>query len=193
MAPAGGVCGVSDLLPHPSTMDRAALEAAHLLFSAELYGRFGAAVVLERFLALGFPLPAGLPAVLRVWRGGDARKPRELRGGLFWTLSRGIACKYALAAEVPAVLAAAVAREDVAAFLDAFFEREVVLRHPPEGAVLDGDLVDWRRGAALAAAASADLWDAAIWAGRLSPLQRRVIEARARAAGLSGLLPWTRP
>lgn len=97
-----------------------------------------------------FPIPDELPDVVRVWRGSSKLNMSEARQGYAWTTDRDTACWFAMRfADVygsPLVLAADVAKTDIALFHDERNEREVVLMKPPANILIDGNMEDWAHG-----------------------------------------------
>jgi hypothetical protein len=102
------------------------------------------------FRYAAFPLPEVWPDVVRVWRGTSKLSIAEAIGGYSWTTDRDVACWFAMRfAErngSPVVLAADVAKTDIALFTDERSEREALLLTPPTGIFIDGEEVDWALG-----------------------------------------------
>lgn len=97
-----------------------------------------------------FPRPAELPNVMRMWRGTSKLSIEEASQGYSWTTDRDVACWFAMRfAErngSPLVLAADVAKTDIALFTDQRGEREALLLIPPAGIFIDGAKEDWALG-----------------------------------------------
>lgn len=109
------------------------------------------------FRDAAFPLPDWLPAMVTVWRGIRAPNQRAAAAGYSWTLDRDIACWFALwtqyGRQTPVnwecvVLKAEVPRSAIYLYHDERQEQEVLLLAPPAKVFIDGDLDDWRAGAA---------------------------------------------
>lgn len=98
------------------------------------------------FRYAAFPLPAEIPDVLTVWRGTSSLPIDVARTGHSWTTDRDMACWFAMRFAdhngSPLVLAADVAKSDIALFTNDRSESEAVLMRPP-AARIDGDVSDW--------------------------------------------------
>lgn len=98
------------------------------------------------FRYAAFPLPAELPDVVTVWRGTSHLPIKEAKTGHSWTTDRDCACWFAMRLAgndgSPLVLAADVAKRDIALFTYERSESEAVLIRPP-AARIDGDVRDW--------------------------------------------------
>jgi hypothetical protein len=167
---------------------RFALEWAHLFDMRDLY-RNGREPVFQRFRKMGFPLPPGLPPVLRVWRGGCGPDIATAANGVSWTLRQGAACIYALHQPHPLVLTGEVAAADVIAYLDGFLQAEVVLAHPPNALRVCGHIEEWRLMAAAHAHQTGNRWDAMLWEGGASQVQTMVLRTWIKASGLEWVAP----
>ena len=101
------------------------------------------------FRYAAFPVPAGLPDVVRVWRGTSKLTQADACSGYSWTTCRDVACwfamRFAAGNGVPLVLAADVPKSDIALHHDERNEHEVVLLRPPR-AWVDGQEADWLAG-----------------------------------------------
>lgn len=99
------------------------------------------------FRYAAFPLPAELPDVLTVWRGTSSLPIDIAKTGFSWTTDRDVACWFAMRfAEhngSPLVLAADIAKTDIALFTNDRSESEAMLIKPPT-ARIDGNLSDWQ-------------------------------------------------
>jgi hypothetical protein len=91
-------------------------------------------------------IPDDLPPVLQVWRGFAGASLAKGKRGLSWTLSRDVACFFAMRWEFtrkhPLVITANVPRGAVLHFSDDRGEAEVILFDVREAAV-DGGEADW--------------------------------------------------
>ena len=98
------------------------------------------------FRYAAFPLPAEIPDVATVWRGSSALTLDKAKAGYSWTTDRDIACWFAMRFAdrngSPLVLAADIAKCDIALFTNDRGESEAVLMRPPAARV-DGDVSDW--------------------------------------------------
>ena len=98
------------------------------------------------FRYAAFTLPAELPDVVTVWRGSSALSFDATRARYSWTTDRDLACWFAMRfAEKngsPLVLAADIAKRDIALFTNERSESEAVLMRTP-AARIDGDVGDW--------------------------------------------------
>jgi hypothetical protein len=98
------------------------------------------------FLAACCPLPEGLPEQVQIWRGTGAQTMAEARRGISWTLSRPVACWFAMRFEErhdkPLVLAATVPRSALLYVSNKRQEQEV-LCFDTQDAVIDGTPQDW--------------------------------------------------
>lgn len=98
------------------------------------------------FRYAAFPLPAELPDVVTVWRGSSALSFDATRARYSWTTDRDLACWFAMRFAddngSPLVLAADIAKRDIALFTNERSESEAVLMRPP-AARIDGDVGDW--------------------------------------------------
>jgi hypothetical protein len=97
-----------------------------------------------------FPKPAGLPDVVRVWRGTSHLTAKQATKGYSWTTNRDVACwfavRFANSDNPPLVLAADVSKNDVALFHDGRNEAEAVIIRPVLSPISDGNPNDWRAG-----------------------------------------------
>ena len=104
------------------------------------------------FRYAAFPLPQELPDVVTLWRGTSKLPIDEARAGYSWTNDRDVACWFAMRfAEhngSPLLLAAEVAKTDIALFNHARNESEAVLMRPPDSVRIDGTPDDWAHGLA---------------------------------------------
>lgn len=98
------------------------------------------------FRYAAFPLHAEIPDVLTVWRGTSSQPIDIARTGYSWTTDRDMACWFAMRFAdhngSPLVLAADVAKSDIALFTNDRSESEAVLMRSPD-ARIDGDVSDW--------------------------------------------------
>ncbi len=113
-----------------------------LIGAAETRRRLGA-----MFRYADFPKPAGLPEVVKVWRGTSSQSYSEAVSGYSWTTNRDIACWFAMrlggADHGPLVLSAEVKRNDVALFHNGRNEHEAVIIKYVSAATIDGNAAEW--------------------------------------------------
>lgn len=99
------------------------------------------------FRYAAFPMPAEIPDALTVWRGTSSLPIDVARTGFSWTTDRDMACWFAMRfADIngsPLVLAADIAKCDIALFTNDRNENEAMLIKPPTVRI-DGNLGDWR-------------------------------------------------
>jgi hypothetical protein len=146
----------------PVAAFRAALRAAwihdhayvvHAVGSAAIVGERPRSRLYAMFRRAKFPLPDGLPPVVRIWRGAPGGLPRDAARGVSWTLNRDTACWFALwprhiglSVRGPAfVLTAEVPRSSLLFHNDARGEQEVVCFGAHRTASVD-EGEDWRAG-----------------------------------------------
>ena len=98
------------------------------------------------FRYAAFPLPANLPETVTVWRGTSYLPFDDARAGYSWSTDRDLACWFAMRFAdcngSPLLLAADIAKSDIALFTNSRSESEVVLMRPP-AVRIDGDINDW--------------------------------------------------
>lgn len=98
------------------------------------------------FRYAAFLLPADLPEKVTVWRGSSHLPFDHARTGYSWSTDRDTACWFAMRFAdrngSPLVMAADIAKVDIALFTNDRSESEVVLIRPPT-AYIDGDESDW--------------------------------------------------
>lgn len=125
------------------------IEALILFEVRALRHRLGNRSVRRMLRKARLPLPAGLPPIVTVWRGGLGT-PETLARGLSWTMKRGAAAKYAqrLANDprgdgAPCVIAAEIPRERMLFYSDSHFEAELIFAGEPRNVRVDGDPAIW--------------------------------------------------
>jgi hypothetical protein len=146
----------------PVAAFRAALRAAwihdhayvvHAVGSAAIVGERPRSRLYAMFRRAKFPLPDGLPPVVRIWRGAPGGLPRDAARGVSWTLNRDTACWFALwprhiglrGLGSAFVLTAEVPRSSLLFFDDARGEQEVVCFGAHRTASVD-EGEDWTAG-----------------------------------------------
>lgn len=106
------------------------------------------------FRYAAFPPSAELPEIVTLWRGTSRLTFDEAKTGYSWTTDRDTACWFAMRNShlknfhSPLVLTSDAPKTDVALFHDERREKEVVLLRLRAGAIVDGDVCDWRKAAA---------------------------------------------
>ena len=93
------------------------------------------------FRYAAFPLPEELPETVRVWRGTTKLSLHQAKRGYAWTTNRDVAfwfaARFAKYNGSPLLLAADIAKTDIALFTNDRKESEAVLMHCPRNAWVD--------------------------------------------------------